>query len=280
VARGRERRDVISLAALAAAAPALWLAADWLIAGDALHSLTGTRETARTLHRRTGIASVPLVAPRRLGEILREPVLLGAAGGGLLALAWLRRRAALLAVAGAGSLAAFCVLAAAGLPVIGRYLLLPATILAIFCGAGAFGWMHLRIGDPRRRAWIGFAALTAVLLAAFAPGQVDRVRSLRADIAAQREIQDDLHALAGSIAPACGPVAVPDDRPVPLLGLWGARALLRPPARGYYLAPASSRVAREFMLDPRDPVRLTASPPPGFALAASNASWRLFARCG
>src|SRR5919204_231701 len=52
-----------------------------------------------------------------------------------------------------------------------------APILAIFCGAGAFGWMQLRIGDSRRHAWMGFAALAAVLFAAFAPAQVSRVRS-------------------------------------------------------------------------------------------------------
>ena len=280
VGRGRARREVLGLAALAAAAPALWLASDWLIAGNALHSLTGTRDTARTLQRRTGLASVPLVAPRRLGEILREPVLVGAAGGGLLALAWLRERATLLALAVAGSLAAFCVLAAAGLPVIGRYLLLPATIMAIFGGAGAFGWMQLRIGDSRRHAWMGFAALAAVLFAAFAPAQVSRVRSLRADIAIQRGIRDDLHAVARSIAPGCGPVAVPNHRPLPLLGLWGARGVLPPPARGYYLDPASGSVERNFMLDAHDASRVVASVPPGFALVARNASWRLFARCG
>ena len=80
--------------------------------------------------------------PRRLGEILREPVLLGAAGGGLLSLWLLRDRARLGAAAGVAALVAFCVLAAAGLPILGRYLLLPAAILAIFCGPGAFGWLR------------------------------------------------------------------------------------------------------------------------------------------
>jgi hypothetical protein len=75
-------------------------------------------------------------------------------------------------------------------------------------------------------------------------------------------------------------VAVPNHRPLPLLGLWGARGVLPPPARGYYLDPASRSVARNFVLDPHDPGPLTASVPPGFAPVAGNASWRLFARCG
>jgi hypothetical protein len=55
------------------------------------------------------------------------------------------------AVAGVVAIVAFCVLAAAGLPILGRYLLGPATILAIFCGAGAFGWAELPRGHPWRR---------------------------------------------------------------------------------------------------------------------------------
>jgi hypothetical protein len=141
------------LLALAAAAPLLWAATDLVVTGNPLHSLTGTRENAGTLQRITGLDDVPVTVPRRLGEILREPVLLGAAGGGLLALAWLRERRGIRlgALTGVASLAAFCVLAAAGLPILGRYLLLPASILAIFGAAGALGWLALAPGDPRRR---------------------------------------------------------------------------------------------------------------------------------
>src|SRR4051812_12386178 len=88
------------LIALALAAPALWALSDLIVTGDPLHSLLGTRDNAETLERITGLDEVPLTAPRRLGEILREPVLFGAAGGGLLALAWLRRPAPLAAPPG------------------------------------------------------------------------------------------------------------------------------------------------------------------------------------
>ena len=52
------------------------------------------------LQRITGLDDVPLTVPRRLGEILREPGLLGAAAGGLLVLAFMRRKAALPIAAG------------------------------------------------------------------------------------------------------------------------------------------------------------------------------------
>ena len=68
--------------ALAAAAPLLWALGDLIVTGDPLHSLTGTRDTAQRLQRITGLDEVPGTVPRRLGEILREPVLFGAAGGG------------------------------------------------------------------------------------------------------------------------------------------------------------------------------------------------------
>ncbi len=66
------------LIALAAAGPVLWALHDLLITGDPLYSLTGTRENADVLRRATGFDDLPITGSRRLGEIAREPVLLGA----------------------------------------------------------------------------------------------------------------------------------------------------------------------------------------------------------
>ena len=278
------RRD-LKLLPLALAAPALWAVHDWILVGDPLHSLTGTRDNAEVLERKTGLGAVPLTVPRRLGEILREPGLLGAAAGGILVLAFMRRRAALPIAAGFASIAAFCALAAAGLPILGRYLLLPAALLAVFCGAGAFGWLTL----PREHAWrgrwgaIGVAVLGAFV--AFAPGQASRISDLRASMGTQSEILADLHAITHDVS--CRPVAVPNHRPVPHVALWTGiapeqivSAQLERPGRGAYIDPASERVLRNFTLDPRDPKRLTATVPPGFEKTAENRSWRLYERCG
>jgi hypothetical protein len=289
LAHGGERARLVRLVALAAAAPIVWLAADWIVTGDPLWSLTDTREGAQELGRVTGLQHVPLTAPRRLGEILREPVLLGALAGGLLALAFLRDRIRLPLAAGIVALAAFCVLAAAGLPILGRYLFLPAVLLAIVCGAGAFGWRALASDHP----WRGRARVIGivVLLAQipFIPKQVDRIHELNGALAIQTQIRDDLHALATEppLENGCPPTAVPNHRPVPLLALW----LDRPPQQilsaqlvrirtGQYLDPASARVLRNFTLDKRDPRRLTAQVPPGFRRVAANRSWVLYERCG
>ncbi len=84
-----QRSRSAQLALLAVAAPlVVGGSAIWLVTGHPLWSLTNTRHTAETLDRITGIANVPEYIPRRIGEILSPPVLLGAALGGVLSL-WL-----------------------------------------------------------------------------------------------------------------------------------------------------------------------------------------------
>ena len=131
----------------------MWLIGDLAVTGNPLWSLTNTRHTASTLQRVTGIANVPEYIPRRIGEVLRPPVLLGAAVGGVLALLWVRRRAALAAVVGVIAVVVFAAFATVGLPINTRYGFLAAAILCIFCGAGVFGWQLLQRGDRHRRSW-------------------------------------------------------------------------------------------------------------------------------
>ena len=270
--------------ALAAAAPLIWALSDLVVTGDALHSLTGTRDTAQRLERITGLDEVPTTVPRRLGEILREPVLFGAAGGGLLALAFLRARVALGAAAGVIALLAFCVLATAGLPILGRYLLAPAVILALFAGAGAFGWRELPRDHPWRQRWAWFGAATLAALIAFVPAQANRIGDLRDALRIQDAIQGDLHDLTPRFP--CLPATVPNHRPVPLLALWldvdpdrVAVAQEQRPTIGAYVVPSSPRVARQYILDPRDVDPRIPPPPAGFEPTASNASWHAYARC-
>jgi hypothetical protein len=284
-------RDLVRLAPLAALAlsgPLLWALYDLALTGDPLHSLTGTRAGAEVLERTTGLAAVPGTVPRRLGEILREPGLLGATAGGLLVLAFMRRSARLPIAAGFASMAAFCVLAAAGLPILGRYLLLPAALLAVFCGAGAFGWLRLPADHPWRRRWAAIGAVVLLAFAVFAPGQVNRIRGLRDAMGIQSEILADLHAITATPAftGGCRPVAVPNHRPVPHIALWAGiaprqiiSAQVQRPTHGLYVDPASARVERNFTLDPHDPHPLTAAVPAGFTRVAANRSWVLYARC-
>ena len=282
------RRELVRLAAIGAVAPALWMTSDALITGDPLWSLVNTRHTAQTLARITGIAHVPVYIPRRIGEILRPAVLVGAALGGVLSLSWLRARALPGALAGALALVVFALFATLGLPINTRYAFLDSALLCVFCGAGAFGWRRLPVGDRRRRVWAIASVLLALALLAHVPGQYRSADRELDNLAAQQVIQDDLVALASSpaLSPRCGPVGVPNHRPIPLLALRlrtspdrVISAQVTQLARGTYVAPASAAVTARYTLDPHDPRRLTAAVPPGFRLVISNRSWDVYQRC-
>jgi hypothetical protein len=284
---GRSRAQLGRLALLVVAAPVLWVLSDLAVTGDPLWSLTSTRHTARTLGRVRGIAHAPQYIPRRIGEILRPPVLAGAALGGVLSLLWLRPRALAGALAGLAAIVVFVAVAAAGLSINTRYAFPAASILIIFCGAGAFGWTQLERGDPRRRWWMAGGAVVLAALIAYAPAGVRSAHRELDKLARQQRAQDDLVALVDDhgLSLRCGPIGVPNHAPVPLLALH----LKASPARvlngqvqsirtGEYVDPASREVEQSYVLDPHDP-HVPVSVPPGFVEAAANRSWLIFRRC-
>ena len=283
----RSRGELARLALLAAAAPLLWVASDWLITGHPLWSLTNTRHTATTLDRITGIGNVPEYIPRRIGEILSPAVLLGAALGGVLSLWLLARRARLGAVVGVIAVVVFAAFATAGLPINTRYAFLAAAILCIFCGAGVFGWTRLPREDPRRRWWMAAGALVLVALLVSIPSQYNSAHSELRKLARQESIQNELLALVkdGSITRRCEPVGVPNHAPIPLLALYLetspqqiVSAEVNPITHGTYVDPASKEIEDDYVLDPHDP-HLPVTVPPGFTEAHANSSWLIFARC-
>jgi len=283
----RPRRELARLALLVAAAPLLWVASDWLITSHPLWSLTNTRHTAETLDRETGIAKVPEYIPRRIGEILRVPVLVGAGLGGVLSLWWLPQRARLGAVVGVLAEVVFAAFATAGLPINTRYAFLAAAILCIFCGAGVCGWTRLARADPRRRWWMAGGALVLVALLVSIPSQYHSADRELGKLAHQQSIQDELLALVkdGAITRRCEPVGVPNHAPVPLLALYletSPRKIVSAEAsqitHGTYVDPASREVEEDYVLDPHDP-HLPVNVPPGFTEAHANSSWLIFERC-
>jgi hypothetical protein len=280
------RRQLIEWTALAVAAPVIWMASDLLITGNALHSLTGTHELAAQLNRKTGIAALPTVAPRRLGEILRLPEALAAIAGLVFTLKWARERAHLPLVIAVLNFIAYAAFAVAQLPLLGRYLFVGAAMLAVFAGAGVFGWMSLPAGHPGRRLWtfVGVAALAAIVVF-FPLQQLDRLDLMKNDIAARDQIQADLRELVQRPGVkrelhACALVFVPTHRPVPLIALYADLApskvvAPRGSASGCVVVPANKSVAALAVLDPNEPntargVHLTGG-------AQRNRSWE-FAR--
>jgi hypothetical protein len=280
-----------ALIALALAAPIGWALFDWITAGSPIYSFTGTRETVETLERQTGPVDLVLYGPRRLGEVLQWPGMVGALGGIVLGLAFLRRRAEIGVAATALALGAFAVLATAGLAIIPRYTMLAAAILAVFAALALLGWRLLAPGHRWRRAWQVFAALVALMFVVWGPNQYDLLHRVDVDLTNQSEIESDLNDLAdsGAFEPLCLPVSVPNHRAVPRLAFGldmrpsriVSSSEQRQPSRGYFLNPASEFVIHNFVLDPNDPARFDEiTVPPGFHLVARNESWVLYRRCG
>ena len=272
--------------ALAAAAPLLWALGDLIVTGDPLHSLTGTRDTAQRLDRITGLAEVPGTVPRRLGEILREPVLFGAAGGGVLALAFLRTRVAarrrrrrrrprgLLRAGGRRpadprALPARsrhhprALLRGGRLRLGGAPARAPvAAAVGVVRGADADrpGRLH---PAPRSTA----SATCATRCASRTTSRTTCTRSRRASPARRSRCPTTARCRCWR----CGSTSRPS----------GSRS---PRSTGRAAAPtscrSSARVARQYILDPRDVDPRIPPPPAGFLPVGANASWRAFARCG
>lgn len=286
----RGRRELAGLTALAAAAPVGWAVFDWITAGDPAYSFSGTRDTVETLDRQTGPVDLVLYGPRRLGEVLQWPGAVGAAGGVALCLALLRRRAEVGVAAALLALAAFAILACAGLAVIPRYTMLAAAVLAVFCAAALLGWRLLEPADPWRRRWQLFAAAVALMFAIWIPNQYDLDSRVDADLSNQAEIESDLGELADSRAfeEICGPITVPNHRAIPRLAFrldlkpseLVSSTEERPPPRGLFIKPASPFVVHNFILDPKEPGQVRTQVPAGFRLVTRNDSWLLYRNCG
>jgi hypothetical protein len=215
--------------------------------------------------------------------------MVGALGGVVLGLAFLRRRSAIGVSAAALALCGFAILACAGLAIIPRYTMLAAAILAVFAALGLLGWRLLDRDHPWRRPWQAFAVLVAAMLVVWAPNQYDLLSRVDTDLTNQERIEADLHDLAesGAFEPLCGPISAPNHRAVPRLAfdldVRPSRVVSfseqRQPPRGLFLDPAGPFVIHNFVLDPNDPARLRTPVPPGFRPVARNESWVLYRRC-
>ncbi len=293
-ALGRARGFLVSprglaLLALALAAPLLWVLFDWITTGSPTYSFTGTRESVEALARKTGPVDLVLYGPRRLGEVLQWPGMIGAAGGVVLGFLYLRRRSAVGLGAAVLALGGFAILASAGLAILARYTQPAAAVLAIFIALALLGWRLLPDDHPRRRLWQAFSALVALLYVIWLPNQWDLDSTVASDLRDQGRIERDLSSLAdeGAFEPLCGPIAVPNHRAVPRLAF---NLDIRPtqvvsatqqgaPARGYFVKPASPFVIHHFILDPNDRTAFHLTVPRRFRPIARNRSWIVYRDC-
>jgi hypothetical protein len=277
----------LAFTGIAISAPLIWAAFDLSLTGDVLFSAHSTQALAAQLerprHLGTGLASAPIY----LKFILNAPIMYGGITGAALALYALYGRSLLPAALGALGLVAFLILAVAGLPLIVRYLVVPAAVLALFFAVAVFGWLNLSRGSIQRSLWIAAASIVALLGVFSFPRDLKGVEDAKHWAAAQRHAQSDLRDLATAPHTALWmrrcprPIYVSSHSVVPLLSYWLEQppdrfSATEPPLdRGLLISPANPVVAATVQLEPG----LGAQPPTTFARVGGNDSWTLFARC-
>ena len=297
--RGASTRERALFAGLVAAAPLLWALGDWLVTGDALHSLHGTAALAETVDRRRDPLTGPYWTAKYLGYTLREPLVVGIPLGLVFAYRQRLRGAVLPLVVAAAMLAVFLASPLFGLPLIGRYVRTPAVLLALFYGLAVFGWRMLPATASRRalvtaslderRRWAAVGVVAAALSVAFLPWHVNMLSGLHDRLVNQGAYYRDLREVGRSAAvraalAACGPIATADHRPIPHLRWW----LDSDPGSVVPIADPAARGARVVLLPRRTrPMRRfyganfpTATRPAGSRLLFRDPSWRVFAAPG
>lgn len=295
----RSRSELAWLGLLALGGLILWVLFDAITTGDPLYSLTGTQETVESLKRQTGPVDLVLYGPRRLGEVMQWPGMIGGFGGLVLGICLLRRRSALGFAAVVLALLAFACLAAAGLAIIARYTMLAGAILSIFFALALLGWRFIDRGNPWRRRWQVFAGIVLLMVLIWLPNQWNLDRQVHTDLTNQGQIENDLSQLVdeGAFSPACGPIAVPNHRAVPRLAFGldvkptdvvsaseaisgeEKEKLEEVEAHGYWVQPASDFVIHNYILDPNDKTNFEIEPPAGFKQVAGNGSWLIYSNC-
>jgi hypothetical protein len=316
-ARGRSRGEAARLAALAVAAPLVWLLGDLALTGDPLHSFSWTRDQAAVLGRARGPSALRAALPDKLSHATGLPILVAATAGLALLLRRRPRDGGGLAAAALG--AAFVTagtLTAGGMPVVERYLLLPLMLLIVLAGGAAVeawisvglrvapaskfdspGYPHSRRGTslssvageqaPAPRGPVAIrvvlGATVLVLLGSSVPTRLSDVAARRRDLAGQATLRADLRALAdrGALPARCGRVATSNHKLIPLLALWTGRApgsFSDAPAEAY-VEPATAAARRALLVASSDPPEAAPSPPAGAVEVARNDAWRVEARC-
>jgi hypothetical protein len=276
----RRRADAL----IAIVAPAAWLTFDLITTGDALHSLTRTQDLADTFGRRRGLGTALRDIPGNLEAILGSEIVWAGLAVCALAIFFAQQRARVpLAVLALG-LAGFLVLGVADLPLLTRYLLVPAAMLALFCAAGiaAAGWL-----EPRPVGWVVCAGVLVALALSVADTR-DGIDLRRDRIAQQRDIDLALLDILDRTDKSCRPIQVVTYRAVPLVayrrGLDPSDVRVTKPAQartGLVLTGPPTTLVNDVGLLPGVTIRSQdLAPPRSFRRVAGNNHWSAATACG
>lgn len=286
----RDMRGRVLLALIVASGPVLWALSDWAISGDLLHSFHGTSDLAAQLDRPRSPVIAPFWTLKFLAWTLREPLMIGVPIG--LVYCWFcaRRQGLILFGVAAVMSVVFVLSTVGGLPLIARYVLTPAVLLAVIYAAGVFGWRSLAADFPRRETWkwVGIAslALSIVFIPWFIPILKDNARKINN----YQSIQADLRAVAQSPVlqkynRLCGRISTTDHRPVPafrfeIAGAPGSvqtRGNLETPMAALALLPASQDIIDRFYSQKKPKLTPSEYGFAGYEPVLSTWAWKVYA---
>ena len=272
----RSPTDRVRIVALALSGPVLWVLSTLAVTGTLLGPSHGTAITfaeKATPFAPTGLFAVPETLARNLGNFMTPIPLALAAAGIVVGVMTARRRIVLPAGIALANAAAFAGVGLVGLPLVQRYLFVTAALLSLFAGVAVVATTQLAAPVARRGAMLAAAAL---LLASIVFWDAPRIDDARARLAADRAVEDDLHALVEAPAAAAvlrdSPmIGLQNPRTLPLIAYWADK-----PASAFSISPAALIVARspaaEIYLIGRAGELL--QPPQEPAIA--NPSWALY----
>ena len=240
------------LACLVVLAPLIWTLTDHLVTGDPSWTRHQTEQVAVIRSLPTGLFSLPGELARHLGGILWFSGLAGGAAGLALAVVRLPRRLALPLALTVLSGMSVLALGVSQLPVLQRFLFLPAALACLFAGIAAFGWQVLDSRDPLRRYWRAGGFLFLAVMIALLSMDLGRLVDTRARVGNEDRVHRELRDLvrrpaAGATLQGCPAVYVPTGQPIPSLALWAEvrprrfSADLERSARGALVAPRTAR---------------------------------------
>jgi hypothetical protein len=219
---GLRAREWVAPLMLALSAPTVWALSDLVITGDLLHSVHGTRALAAQLDRPRSEIVALVALPQYLRFLVGDlPSAVGLAGV-LAGVSLLYRSSLLFLGLGALGMLTFLALGAFGLPLLDRYLLVPAIVLALFCGVAVAGWRHYSGPEQVRRGWIVVGAALAAGLLASGPATLREIRNSDQFTAGRARVQNDLERVLSDprvrkAVRACPLVVLPDYRALPLV---------------------------------------------------------------
>ena len=286
--------DRFKFVAIAAIAPVVWVATDFIATGAPLFSLQHTSGLAEELGRAKGLSAVPSSLKEFFLSLAKLPVVLAGIAGAVILSFLSPKRLVMPLVLWLVGVGTFVLVGIAGLSVIDRYLLVPAMMTMLMAAVTLAGWTMLEERSTPRRVWAGAALLVVIFGIVFTATRVT-VDNFKIELESRGEQHDELVAILDDpkvrAGLKCGPISVPNHKLVPevrwLLGGAGVDDVIarsddaRQDAKQYgvalYVASRQALLRQAIVNNDDDP--LDSVPMDGVVRVANSKDYGAFVRC-